>query len=156
MFLPRLEPDSFLIQDDCDKARPACLACLLSECSGVMFLHPPKVKWLSLSTIFIWGFYYSQRIGSVYQGHTHMLGQEAFASNTNWESLFSGVQAFMSSIMASTNRLSSVYSDVINNGRRMPLLSVFQWLMGLRLKNRNGDNSNHLTTFLLLKQRIFL
>lgn len=48
LFLPRLEPNSFLIQADDDNARPACLDCLLnSESSGVMLLHLAKVKWLS-------------------------------------------------------------------------------------------------------------
>ena len=76
-------------------------------------------------------FYCSQQFRSeVYQRRTqtrcHVLAEEAFASNTSCDPLFSGVQGFISSIMDSTGHLSSVCSDVVSNARRMPLLRECQ------------------------------
>ena len=44
-FLPRFEPNSFLIQADGYNVMPTCLACLLSiECSCAMLLHTPQLS----------------------------------------------------------------------------------------------------------------
>jgi hypothetical protein len=98
--------------------------------SGVKLLHLAKVKWLSegqLSNgILLQSNSQVRSLSAKAHTHSHVLAEEAFASNTSHDSLFSGVQGFISSIMDSTDRLSSVCSDLVSNARRMPLLRVCQ------------------------------
>ena len=82
------------------------------------------------SAAFKWNFIAVNQLGQKFisDEHTrsHVLAEEAFASNTSCVSLFSGVQGFISSVMDSAGRLSPVCSDLVSNASRMPLLRVCQ------------------------------